>query len=75
MDLDEFRMMKKFALHARPSVSKALLEALNGRGAFRRFRDEIHRLSIETDWNELRSEWVESQIQDALDAKGVQYRR
>lgn len=44
MDLDEFRIMKKFALNARPSVSKSLFQALDGRGAFRRFRDEIHRI-------------------------------
>jgi hypothetical protein len=75
MDLDEFGMMKKFALSARPSVSKALLEALNGRGAFRRFRGEIHRFGIEAEWDAFRTASIEREIRNALDAREVQYRR
>ncbi len=75
MDIDEYAIMKRFASGARPSVSKALLDALHGKGAFRRFRDEIHRTGSEAAWQEFRSERIARDIRATLDTRGVKYRR
>lgn len=75
LDIDEYSIMKRFAHGARPSVREALLDALAGKGSFRRFRDEIHRTGSEAAWKEFRSERIAREIREVLDAKGVPYRR
>jgi hypothetical protein len=74
-DVDEYSIMKRFAGRARPSVSKVLLDALHGKGAYRRFRDAVHRTGSQAEWEEFRSESIARQMRSVLDAEGVQYRR
>lgn len=50
-EIDEYRMMERFAtgiLDARHR--NELLAALSGRGAFRRFKDAVHRLKLADAW-------------------------
>jgi hypothetical protein len=75
LDFDDYAIMKRFANRARPSVSKALLEALHGKGAYRRFRDEIDRSGSRAEWEAFRTESIAREIRDSLDTKGVPYRR
>ena len=75
LDIDEYSIMERFAHGARPSVREALLNALAGKGAFRRFRDEIHRTGSEAEWREFCSERIAREIRGVLDANGVPYRR
>lgn len=75
LDIDEYSIMKRFAHGARPSVREALLDALSGKGSFRRFRDEIRRTGSDAEWKEFRAERIARQIRDVLDANGVPYRR
>ena len=54
-DINEYQLMEQFSTSRENGQhSDALLDALNGRGAFRRFKDTVHRLGIDTDWYEYR---------------------
>ncbi|MEN6446654.1 MAG: UPF0158 family protein, partial [Syntrophaceae bacterium] len=46
-----------------------------GRGAFRRFKDSIHRRGIEKDWYQYRDERLEEIIIDWLEAKEIPFIR
>jgi hypothetical protein len=50
-DINEYDMMEDFCFTINDERSKnILLKAIEGRGAFRRFKDQIHRLGIEQNW-------------------------
>lgn len=56
-DVDEYRMMERFALATTDlDIQERLLTAIRGRGAFRRFKDAVHRLGIATAWYQARDE-------------------
>ncbi len=52
-EIDEYNIMKEFA-DSRVSEREQLLEALIGKGAFRRFKDKVYNLGIEKEWFEYR---------------------
>jgi hypothetical protein len=50
-EIDEYRMMERFAAGVADSVVRAELgDALRGRGAFRRFRDAVRRFGLAEQW-------------------------
>ncbi len=50
-DIDEYRIMEDFScLYPNEAVSKKLCDAIQGKGAFRRFKEMINRLGIEEKW-------------------------
>ena len=50
-DLDEYRLMEKFSLSIEdPETSEILYDDIKGRGAFRRFKDALHRLNLTEEW-------------------------
>ena len=50
-DINEYSMMEDFSLSlTNERMSNKLLNAIRGKGAFRRFKDEVYRLGIEDDW-------------------------
>lgn len=50
-DVHEWEMMENFARHLRdPDAAEALLGAIRGRGAFRRFKDQVERLGMMEQW-------------------------
>jgi len=56
-DIDEWDLMRRFAQReAGPDAGAALLEAIQGRGAFRRFRDRLHSLGLTDQWYAYRGE-------------------
>jgi len=56
-DIDEYSIMEKFALSVNDEeISDYLYAAIKGKGAFRRFKDEVRRFGIEEDWNRYRDE-------------------
>ena len=56
-DINEYSMMEDFALECADENKRALLLcALNGKGAFRRFKDVVYELGIEKDWFQFRDE-------------------
>lgn len=53
-DVNEYEIMESFCLTLK---EEALLRAIKGKGAFRRFRDKIRDLGIEDQWYSYRNEW------------------
>ena len=50
-DLDEYRLMEEFSLSAEdPNTLDILHGAIKGKGAFRRFKDALHRLNLTDEW-------------------------
>jgi hypothetical protein len=55
-DVDEWAIMEEFSLSVeQESVRDELLRAIHGKGAFRYFKDVIHRLGIQSAWYEFRT--------------------
>jgi hypothetical protein len=52
-----------------------LLDAIRGRGAFRRFKDAIHRFGIADEWYRFREEAFEEIAADFLEVNGIKFRR
>jgi Uncharacterised protein family (UPF0158) len=52
-DLDEWAMMERFADQ---TGQDTLLDAIQGKGAFRRFKDAIHRLGLADRWYAFRAD-------------------
>ena len=56
-DIHEYSIMEKFCLKvADPKVSEALQVAIQGKGAFRRFRDVCHRFKVIDQWYSYKAE-------------------
>jgi hypothetical protein len=56
-DIDEYSMMRAFSWdYPDQTISDMLSEAINGRGAFRWFRNTIERLGIEKEWYQWRDQ-------------------
>lgn len=49
-DIDDYRTMESFISTLSSPVADKLSRAISGRGAFRRFKDEIIRLGVEKEW-------------------------
>src|SRR5881628_1080796 len=59
-EIHEWSIMERFAQsHTDAAVSDELDAALHGRGAFRRFKDAVHRLGIADDWYQFRDAALE----------------
>jgi hypothetical protein len=74
-DIDEYRMMERFALSVDDNFSVNLLAVIKGQGAFRRFKDMVARFRIEDEWHKFRDakfkelaiEWCESNKIEYID--------
>jgi hypothetical protein len=56
-EIDEYEMMERFCLAVELDEDRQrLLDAIDGRGAFRRFKDLIRQLGLEDDWYQFRDE-------------------
>lgn len=56
-DIDEYDIMAEFCYSLNnDKISNQLLNALNGKGAFRRFKDTIIRLDVEERWYDFKEE-------------------
>ncbi len=67
-EVNEYRIMEKFCYSQEDNkLRNKLCNAIDGKGAFRRFRDAINQYGIENDWNaykyetlcEIAREWCE----------------
>jgi hypothetical protein len=71
-DIDEYRMMERFALAIEePSVQTQVLVALNGKGAFRRFKDAVRQLRLAEAWYAWRDRGYEEVARAWAEANGV----
>jgi|SRR5690625_1483106 len=54
-EIDEYQMMERFCYTITDSnIQNKLIDSIQGRGAFRRFKDLIHRLNVSNDWYDYR---------------------
>ena len=55
-DINEYRVMERFCLSLDdPEMSDLLYSLIKGGGAFRRFKDAIHKYDIADEWNSYRN--------------------
>ena len=71
-DIHEYAIMERFchSLDSTPTRDR-LLDAISGRGAFRRFKDLVQRLDIDQDWYRYRDRAFKKIAADFLEAEGI----
>lgn len=75
-DFHEYRVMEDFCYCLNDGhAQQRLLQAIKGSGAFRRFKDKVHRLSIQDQWHKFRDERLWAFVAEWLDGKGIAYER
>jgi hypothetical protein len=73
-EIDEYRMMERFANGMTDAWANQRLErAIQGRGAFRRFKDAVQDLGLAQQWYEYRDRAYEAIAIDWCDANGIAY--
>ena len=72
-EIDEYRMMERFALGLGAAARDETLRALSGRGAFRHFKDTVHRLGLAKAWYGFRDSRYEEIARDWCDAHGIEH--
>ncbi len=75
-DIHEYRIMEEFCHSiADEDVSDKLLDAITGRGAWRRFKNAIHHIGIEKEWYRFRELELEKIAVAWLEEHGIPCRR
>jgi hypothetical protein len=73
-EIDEYRIMEEFCGSIKNDrISDALYSAIRGRGAFRRFKDAIHRYGVEDDWYRFRKEALKNIAMEWCEENGIKY--
>ena len=73
-EIHEYSIMERFCLSlSDEGLQDELLYAIRGSGAFRRFKDAIHRKEIQDDWYRFRREAFISIASDFLESKGIAF--
>ena len=72
-EIDEYRMMERFAAGVEDSGARdAALIALHGAGAFRRFKDTMHRLGLADAWYNFRDHGYEQVARAWCEANDIE---
>jgi hypothetical protein len=75
-EIHEYRIMERFSLGVEDvGVRETLLQAIRGRGAFRRFTEVIRECGVAEAWYAYRQQALEDIAVDWLEANGVAYSR
>ena len=75
-DIHEYRLLELFSLGVGDAdVRAALLQAIRGRGAFRRFKEVIHERGMAEAWYTYRQQSFEAIAIEWLEANGIAYTR
>ena len=72
-EIDEYRMMQRFAHGLGAAERDAALRALSGRGAFRYFKDTVHQLGLAKTWLDFRANAYRSVARDWCEAHGIEH--
>ncbi|NUU96866.1 UPF0158 family protein [Marinitoga sp. 1138] len=73
-DIHEYMIMKKFSIYmVDDETSEILLNAIRGRGAFRRFKDEIFRLGLREKWFDYKTEKYKEIAIEWCEKHGIEY--
>ena len=73
-DIHEYAIMERFSLsieHER--ISEELFSAIRGSGAFRRFKDAVHRLKVAEDWYRYRDQSYRQVAIDWCEQHEIEY--
>ncbi|HXK27960.1 MAG TPA: UPF0158 family protein [Candidatus Binatia bacterium] len=75
-EIHEWSIMERFARSLTDTAASDELEAaVHGRGAFRRFKDAVHRLGIADEWYRFREAALEEIAIGFLEAHGIAFHR
>lgn len=75
-EIHEWSIMERFARSITDAaVNDELQAAVHGGGAFRRFKDAVHRLGIADEWYRFRDVALEEIAIEFLEAHGIELRR
>ena len=75
-EIHEWSIMEGFARSLKDAdISDELETALHGRGAFRRFKDALHRMGIADEWYRYRDAALAEIAVEFLEAHGIGFRR
>ena len=66
--------MRDFAAFPEHAAAERLARALDGRGAFRRFKDEVARMGLSEGWCAFRDDARANLARDFLESHGVRWR-
>ncbi|SDE66806.1 Uncharacterised protein family (UPF0158) [Fontibacillus panacisegetis] len=73
-DINEYEMMEDFSYSIKDNRKiDILLDAIRGRGAFRRFKDKVNELGISEDWYQYRSECYKQKAIEWCNDNGFDY--
>jgi hypothetical protein len=73
-DADEYSMMVDFANdQSDEAIQDDLLDAISGKGAFRRFKDAVRRLGVDEKWYAFRDEAFRVFAKNWLEDEGLTY--
>lgn len=72
-ELDDYGVMRSFAFMQEGAAGDRLKRAVEGRGAFKRFKGEVAKLGIGEDWLAFRDESRAETARDFLEANGVRW--
>jgi len=73
-DIHEYRIMERFCLSLDDArMSERLLDAISGRGAFRRFKTLVHDKGIQDDWYRYRNDAMKEIAADFLEEHEIPY--
>ncbi|NTU53669.1 MAG: hypothetical protein HGA97_08255 [Chlorobiaceae bacterium] len=74
-DIDEYSIMERFCFSMEDEMlSSRLLKSIQGKGAFRRFKDTVHECGIAEDWYAWREDAFKEVARDWLENNGVAFR-
>lgn len=73
-DIHEWEIMREFADGQRGALREDLLSAIRGRGAFRIFKDTLHRRGMLDTWFDFKHEALTRIAARALEEEGIPYR-
>ncbi len=74
-DFHEYRLIERFCCSLEDlALQKKLLDAIRGRGAFRRFKDRLFAEDIEQQWYDYRDQAIRALVVDFLEDEGIPYK-
>jgi hypothetical protein len=75
-DIHEYEIMRRFCMSVEyDGLRQILLDAIRGSGAFRRFKDAVHRHGIADEWYNYRQRTFEEIAEDWLKSNNIPYIR
>ena len=73
-EIDEYGMMERFSLSLDDErMSDELYNAIKGRGAFRMFKDTIHRVGIQQQWYDYRDAELVALAKEWCQEQGIEF--